>query len=476
VRAAAVVLIGGAVLAASTARAAIVCVAPPAVTACPNHTVQAGVDAAAAGDVVKIAAGVYFESVTIPSGKEKLQLIGAGKLKTIIDHDGANAGLPGISIQANDVSISNLTIQNGTDWGILAFGDRTKISGVRVVGVHSTTAGAIEVFGSGTQVVNSEVRGCARHGIALLGDKGIVRGNVVAQVTGMAIFIQGPGGEISANSVATVGSVPSFEGAIRTSGQRNVVASNVVENVGPSGSSPNSLVVSDNHPTVQGNRLTWAGYIDVTCVSCNGGKILLNTILGSPSVGLLVQVPSPTTEQQLVIQGNSVAATAATGIWAATLAGLPPGGGLRVTRNSVADTGFGTGTSHPDCFLATGSGHVFTANSARGCAGAGFRTVADNIELTGNLATGVGTNGFFIDGYNGGGPAHFGARLVGNKATSATGDGFALYDSNGGSDQPVGTTGTGNTGLFNRQDFCNEGAATTIGTFASTSVTCDIRR
>jgi hypothetical protein len=275
--------------------------------------------------------------------------------------------------------------------------------------------------------------------------------------------------------VTTASSLPPFEGAIVAGGRGNVVASNLLENVGPYGSLANSVVVPDTEPTVQGNRLTWAGFVDVICDDCHGGKVLLNTIQGSQSVGVLVDsTPLPSAERPLLVQGNSIAGTAQTGLFLVTPLGLSPGAGIHVTRNSVADTGFGT--PRPDCFLATGSGHVFTANSAKGCAGAGFRAAADDIELTGNQATGVGTNGFFIDGYNDGGAAHFGARLVGNRATSAIGDGFALYDSNGGADRPLGTTGTGNTGVLNRQDFCNEGAATTIGSFATPSVKCDVRQ
>jgi hypothetical protein len=237
------------------------------------------------------------------------------------------------------------------------------------------------------------------------------------------------------------------------------------------------MAVNDREPMVQGNRLTWTGPVGVYCTDCNGGKILLNTILGSPSDGLVAESsPSPSAAGPLQIQGNRITATAQVGVAVTTASGLAPGAGIRVTQNSVADTGFRSPAY--DCFFAAGSGHVLTANSAKGCAGAGFHSAADDIELTGNQATGVGTNGFFVDGYNDGAATHFGATLVGNKTVSASGDGFALYDRNGGGDLPMGTTGNGNVGLLNRQDFCNEGAPVTLGSFAptSSSTTCDIKR
>ena len=48
-------------------------------------TIQAGVDNAAAGDTVKISNGVYFENVTIPSGKDRM-LVQGGK-SAILDPD-----------------------------------------------------------------------------------------------------------------------------------------------------------------------------------------------------------------------------------------------------------------------------------------------------------------------------------------------------------------------------------------------------
>jgi hypothetical protein len=102
--------------------------------------------------------------------------------------------------------------------------------------------------------------------------------------------------------------------------------------------------------------------------------------------------------------------------------------------------------------------------------------VADDVLFTANQTIGVGTNGFAVDGYNNGAAVHFGITLNANRATASAGDGFALYDSNGGTDTPVGTTGSRNVGLLNRQDFCSEGEAVTLGTFATNSTTCDIKQ
>jgi hypothetical protein len=94
----------------------------------PITTIQAGIDAAADSDTVRVLPGTYAESVVIPLQKFGLTLQGKGKV--ILDvrgPGGAPLGI-GIDIQANSATVRGLTIRNAVGLG-LELGD-----GIRIVG------------------------------------------------------------------------------------------------------------------------------------------------------------------------------------------------------------------------------------------------------------------------------------------------------------------------------------------------------
>lgn len=95
-------------LATSSSHAAIVKVAKNG----PLSTIQAGVDAASAGDTVLVAAGVYAGTVVVPLGKDGLTIKATGKV--VLDARGplgAAAGA-GIELEANDVTLRGLEVRN----------------------------------------------------------------------------------------------------------------------------------------------------------------------------------------------------------------------------------------------------------------------------------------------------------------------------------------------------------------------------
>src|SRR5580704_11482935 len=100
------------------ARATTLCVNPGGTGGC-YATIQLAVNAAAANDVINVAAGTYTEDVTI--GKP-LSLMGAGAGQSFIDATNLANGIlldglnnPGLQ----DVTVSGFTVENALYEGIL---------------------------------------------------------------------------------------------------------------------------------------------------------------------------------------------------------------------------------------------------------------------------------------------------------------------------------------------------------------------
>lgn len=213
-------IVGGLTVAAGVAVA--LTVAPPAsaatgVTVAADGsgtytTVQAAVDAAPSGSsatfTITIKPGTYRGTVSIPSNKTHLTLVGSGSTASavvLVANHASGATKPGggtygtagsatVTIAANDAAVSNLTMSNDFDEGsstlsakqavaVNTYGDRVQFSGVRILGNQDTmlvnTSGTavrrlyvrnsyVEgdvdfIFGGGTMVFqNGEVRSLTR--------------------------------------------------------------------------------------------------------------------------------------------------------------------------------------------------------------------------------------------------------------------------------------------------------------------------
>ena len=152
-------------------------------------TIQQAVDAAAAGDVVEISAGVYNEQVVV---NNKTDLVIRARKKDKVFIDPSNAGVP-LTVQASTkITVIGLRVRNSSAEGIrlntsidVAL-EKCVVQNVPANGVFVTscfpariekcTIDAAGTFGVGilseaVDVVDTLIRNCGSSGIAVLGDQ-----------------------------------------------------------------------------------------------------------------------------------------------------------------------------------------------------------------------------------------------------------------------------------------------------------------
>lgn len=237
------------------------------------QSIQAGVDAAAPGDVVQIAAGVYAETVVVDATRLGITLKAKGKV--VLDALGPlGVGLgPAITVEAANVRLQGLTIRhaistaNGNGVGVLALAanvriEKCTVSNCENFGIALLAPGALVsrcTFRSLTIAIDidegdgSIIDRCIVRGVdsALLLEKGlavtvdrmdvrlcedaailadanatdgfVLRDSKFECVGETCVFIGGPGALIEGNRFRAVG------GAVFVEGDGCIVRDNVVE-------------------------------------------------------------------------------------------------------------------------------------------------------------------------------------------------------------------------------------------------------
>jgi parallel beta-helix repeat protein len=151
-----------------------------------NYTrIQDAIDNASNGDTVYVYNGTYFENVVVD---KSINLIGEEKTTTIID--GINAGFPDfcITIEANNVTVTGLTIQNCKSTGIYISSDYNIISDNIVVD-NSQGIAIIGEFGGNIISHNLILNNNKSGGLIVFGRNNNISENIVSQSGWYGIYL-----------------------------------------------------------------------------------------------------------------------------------------------------------------------------------------------------------------------------------------------------------------------------------------------
>jgi Right handed beta helix region len=299
-------------------------------------TIQAAVDAARPGDLVRIAPGTYREEVVVPPAKRDLVLRGADRNRVVLD-GGNGRRHAGIAVHASGVAIENLTVRGyGSDAILFAPPpDAEKpIDGWRVTYVT---------------VANN-----ALHGVDAIGSRGGLVEHVLASGSGVAGLRIGrcqPCDALVTDSVAER-SMSGFEG-VNAGGNIVVAHSQFRDNrvgvvLATAGDDEafhqqDTAVVGNVIADNDNRRAAGRGEAFGIGVLVRGGRrdgVARNLISGHPGAGVLLTASDSAPAQEVSVQGNLLRRNAI------DLA-IAPGPGQRTSRGSCfAQNRFST--SRPD--------------------------------------------------------------------------------------------------------------------------------
>ncbi len=147
--------------------------------------IQDAINASSDGDTVYVYNGAYFENVVVD---KSINLIGEEKTTTIID--GINAGFPDfcITIEANNVTVTGLTIRNCKSTAIYISSDYNIITDNIVVDNRQGIA-IIGEFGGNIISHNLILNNNKSGGLILLGRNNNVSENIVSQSGWYGIYL-----------------------------------------------------------------------------------------------------------------------------------------------------------------------------------------------------------------------------------------------------------------------------------------------
>lgn len=359
-----------------------------------------------------------------------------------------------IKVDGDDVVIEMNWMAGCGQHGIEFDGNGVIISKNRITGALGD---GIFVEGEGILVEQNHISSVNDDGISLdPGVNAILRGNVVDSADDEGIIVFGDDVLVERNTVNGIGGR-----GIETDGFRNQIVGNRINATGVYGIAGGGadLLIADNEitgarsdgmnvdadrPVITGNSVSGSLFegIEVDCLDCSGGELSDNIIDGTVADFAECVVVDTNGSAGFVVSGNTARNCGEDG--------MQLRGGMTVSGNHVTYAGsttFAAGFNIFDgYFEVVGNVASFNYND-----GININEGSGSI-VSGNTAEANGSAGIDLDGF-GAGAIDF--LVSDNVLRHNAGAGLEI---NGIS---TGTTVSGNVGVGNGPDFCDEGAGTT---------------
>jgi parallel beta-helix repeat protein len=446
-------------------------------------TIQSAANDANFGDTIKIAPGVYNESVII-AAKSNIRFLGS---RGTIWESHVEGYTICLTISGNGYVVQGIKFRNAYR-GVYLEGSGNTVTKCTFV---NTWEGSIDSYGDDFTCVKNSFLGCYRGVYAGEGGMNVViEKNTFRRVYDRHVLVEGDGAVVRNNlswdyhaegdAIAVNGASPEIAGNKVRSAYGNGIAAygDGAEILGNTvGYGYTGIHLSGTSGTIEGNRVntTYSYGIDVSggynqvvgneAAFSNSAAIHL---VGDFNVASDNKCHDVTYDRGIhavgsgtIIEGNTTWSTFASGINAI-------GSNITVRGNRVSNSFGGRGI-----FVSGGDNHTIEDNQVSDCAEGGIGVIGSNGPISGNTVSGTAT--YFFSGISLSGDGHV---LAGNQVTGAghsgiyiNGSGNDLVDCvvtgaavngfivNAGSDNTVdGCTATGCDG----QGFLNGATNTTV--------------
>jgi parallel beta-helix repeat protein len=436
-------------------------------------TIQAAASAAAPGDRILVAKGVYQENVIldVPNvsilGKKAIWDGTVGGVQgNCLTADGTGLVVQGftfrnatfhLNVTGGGLTVKKCTFLRSDNVAVLVSGDGTsvsscvfrgnnqgvyvsggagKVTGCRFLGCEGT---ATKVIGNGVLLDRNVMANTdGDYPVEISGDFAVVSRNVITTSTYDAVYVTGSGATVTGNTITNM-----LRYAITLAGQDAVVSSNKMTFCGYG-----AIELTGANARVTGNKVQWT-FDNAINVQSDGFTVTGNQVLQATNNSYAYVISNQNDAAGGTFEGNLAADTAYHGIYIQT-------DGADILNNTALRCGSGRDAG----FWISGNGNTVTGNKALECDGDGFLVTGDDNTFTGCEASG-GTDSGFV-------PSGNGNTFKGCTAKGFGGQGF---DNNGTNTEVTGCTFLGNRIDLSRRINTGATFATVTGnTFSSGGV------
>ncbi|MFA5772779.1 MAG: right-handed parallel beta-helix repeat-containing protein [Thermoplasmata archaeon] len=422
-----------------------------------HTTIQAGINAASAGDTIYVYNGTYNELVTI---SKAINLTGESNQNTIIKGSGSGNG---IYVTVNYVNISNLkidnfgygiylvsssnnnitsnTVTNSSNYGI----DLDYSSNNNITSNTLTNTGSDGIFlysSSSNNITSNTITDSSQRGINVHGSSyNNIASNIITNGAwyGICIYANSNNNNISSNTITNSGNgisfVTSADGntatsntitncsngiSIDNSNNNNATLNNIYGNTGyglySSGGSGNTAYNNwwgrisgpynaASNPSGTGDNISngvpfspWApAHCPYITVDDSGGKdyTTIQAAVNAASAGYTVYVYNGTYNEQVTISKTINLTGESNQSTVLHGSGAYGSNGIYVTANYVNISNLQVENSYTDIYLSSSSNNSITSNTLTNCQDGIHLSSSSNNTITSNTVTGA-TSGIYL--------------------------------------------------------------------------------